>query len=103
MMALKEHVKARYRLSDSIRAQKNEKMTGNLYKWIRTVVKEKGDLEEGSYKTLSQFYREWRSLLYHLQEKRSTAAISNGDLIRSHDQMGHHGIDKVQQKNTAPF
>ena len=31
----KEHVKARYRLSDLIRAQKNDKMTSNLSKWIR--------------------------------------------------------------------
>ena len=30
MMALKEHVKARYRLSDLIRAHKNDKMTSNL-------------------------------------------------------------------------
>ena len=30
IMALKEHVKARYRLSDLIRAQKNDKMTSNL-------------------------------------------------------------------------
>ena len=36
MMALKEHVKARYRLSDLIRAQKNDKMTSNLSKWIRS-------------------------------------------------------------------
>ena len=32
IMALKEHVKARYRLSDLIRAQKNDKMTSNLSK-----------------------------------------------------------------------
>ena len=55
MMALKEHVKARYRLSDLIRAQKNDKMTSNLSKWIRTGSKEKGELEEDSYKILSQF------------------------------------------------
>ena len=55
MMALREHVKARYRLSDLIRALKNDKMTSNLTKWIRTGVKEKGDLEEDSYKILSQF------------------------------------------------
>ena len=30
IMALKEHVKARYRLSDLTRAQKNDKMTSNL-------------------------------------------------------------------------
>ena len=40
IMALKEHVKARYRLSDLIRAQKNDKMTSNLFKWIRTGAKE---------------------------------------------------------------
>ena len=57
IMALKEHVKARYRLSDLIRAQKNDKMTSNLSKWIRTGSKEKGDLEEDSYKILSQFYK----------------------------------------------
>ena len=44
MMALKEHVKARYRLSDLIRAHKNDKMTSTLSKWIRTGVQEKGDL-----------------------------------------------------------
>ena len=58
IMALKEHVKARYRLSDLIRAKKNDKMTSNLSKWIRTGFKEKGKLEEDSYKILSQFYKE---------------------------------------------
>ena len=52
MMALKEHVKARYRLSDLIRAQKNDKITSNLSKWIQTGVKKKGDLEEDSHKIL---------------------------------------------------
>ena len=42
IMALKEHVKARYRLSDLIRAQKNDKMTSNLSKLIRTWSKVKG-------------------------------------------------------------
>ena len=50
MMALKEHVKARYRLSDLIRAQKEDRMTSNLSTcyttWIRTGFKEKRDLEE---------------------------------------------------------
>ena len=48
IMALKEHVRARYRLSDLIRAQKNDKMTSNLSKWIRTEYKEKGEREEDS-------------------------------------------------------
>ena len=65
IMTLKEHIKARYRLSDLIRAQKNDKMTSNLSKWIRTGSKEKGELEEDSYKILSQFYKEKKDLLYH--------------------------------------
>ena len=65
IMALKEHVKARYRLSNLIRAQKIDKMTSNLFKWIRTGAKEKGDLDEDSYKILSQFYKERKYLLYH--------------------------------------
>ena len=65
IMALKEHVKARSRLSDLIRAQKNDKMTSNLSEWIRTGFKEKGDLEEDSYKILSQFYKDRKDLLYH--------------------------------------
>ena len=36
----------------------------NLSKWIRTGSKEKGDLEEDSYKILSQFYKERKDLLY---------------------------------------
>ena len=117
MMALKEHVKARYRLSDLIRAQKNDKITSNLSKWIRTGVKEKRDLEEDSYKILSQFYKGRKGLLYHKAD--SVVACRRKDeekilkkhnliippqlyqtdvLIRSHDQMGHQGIDKVQQR-----
>ena len=117
MMALKEHVKARYRLSDLIRTQKNDKMTGNLSKWIRTGVKEKGDLEEYSYKILSQFFKERRYLLYHTADgvvacrrKDEEKIIHKHNLIilpqlyqtevlfRSHDQLEHQGIDKVQQR-----
>ena len=65
IMALKEHIKARYRLSDLIRVQKNDKMTSNLSKWIQSGVKEKGELEEDSYKILSQFCKEKKELLYH--------------------------------------
>ena len=117
IMALKEHVKARYRLSDLIRAQKNDKMTSNLSKWIRTGSKEKGELEEDSYKILSQFYKERKDLLYHTADgvvackrKDEEKILHKHNLIilpqlyqtevlfRSHDQMGHQGIDKVQQR-----
>ena len=65
IMALKEHVKSMYRLSDLIRVQKNDKMTSHLSRWIRTGEKEKEDLEEDGYKILSQFYKERKWLLYH--------------------------------------
>ena len=112
MMALREHVKARYRL-----IQKKDKMTSNLSKWIGTGVKEKGDLEEDSYKILSQFNKEKRDLLYQTAD--GVVACRRKDegtilpklnliilpqlyqtevLLRSHDHMGHQGIDKVQQR-----
>ena len=65
MMALKEHVKARYILSDLIRVQKNDKMTSNFSKWIRAGTKEKRDLEKDSYKILSQFYKDGKNYFYH--------------------------------------
>ena len=116
MMALKDHVKASYRVSDLIRAQKSDRMTSNLSKWIRTGVKEKGDMKENSYKTLSQFHKERSDLLYHTAD--AVVACRRKDekkilhkhnpiilpqlyqtevLFRSHDQMRHQGIDKVQQ------
>ena len=114
--ALKEQVKARYRLSDLIRAQKNNKLTSNLSRWIRAGAKEKGDLEEDSYKILSQFYKERKDLLYHTADgvvacrrKDEEKILHKHNLIilpqlyqtevlfRSRDQMGHQGIDKVQQ------
>ena len=117
IMALKEHVKARSRLSDLIRAQKNDRMISNLSKWIRTGSNEKGDLEEDSYKILSQFYKERKDLLYHTADgvvackrKDEEKILHKHNLIilpqlyqtevlfRSHNQMGHQGIDKVQQR-----
>ena len=117
IMALKEHVKARYRLSDLIRAQKNDNMTSHLSRWIGTRSKEQGELEEESYKILSQFYKEKKDLLYHTADgvvaykrKDEEKILHKHNLIilpqlyqtevlfRSHDQMGHQGIDKVQQR-----
>ena len=114
-MTLKEDVKASYRLSDLIRAQKNDKMTSNLAKWVQMGAKEKGDLQEDSYMILSQFYKERKDLLYHTADgvvacrrKDKKKILHKHNLIilpqlyqtevlfRSHDQIGHKGIDKVQ-------
>ena len=117
MMALKEHLKARYRLSNLIRAQKNDNMTSNFSKLIRTGVKEKGDLEEDNYKILSQFHKKRSALLNHTADsvvacrrqieekilhKHNLSIISQlyqkEVLFSSHDQIGHQGIDEVQQR-----
>ena len=89
----------------------------NLSKWIQMGSKEKGELEEDSYKILSQFYKERKELLYHTADgvvackrKDEEKVLHKHNLIilpqlyqtvvlfRSHDQMGHQGIDKVQQR-----
>ena len=53
---IKTYLKARYRLSDLLRAQRNDRMTSNLKRWIENGAPDKGDLEEDSYKILKQFY-----------------------------------------------
>ena len=61
---VKTYLKARYRLSDLLRDQRNDKMTSNLKRWIKTGAPDKGDLEGDSYKILKQFYLKRKDLLY---------------------------------------
>ena len=48
MRVMKTYLKARYRLSDLLRAQRNDRMTSNLKMWIENGSPDKGDLEEDS-------------------------------------------------------
>ena len=43
---IKTYLKARYRLSDLLKAQQNDRMTINLKRWIENRAPDKGDLEE---------------------------------------------------------
>ena len=52
MRVMKTYLKARYRLSDLLRAQRNDRMTSNLKRWIENGAPDKGDLEEDSYRIL---------------------------------------------------
>ena len=52
MRVMKTYLRARYRLSDLIRAQSNDRMTSNLKRWIENGAPDKGDLEEDSYRFL---------------------------------------------------
>ena len=53
MNVVKTYLKARYRLSDLLRAQRNDRMTSSLKRWIENGAPDKGDLEEDSYKILN--------------------------------------------------
>ena len=64
MNVVKTYLKARCRLSDLLRAQRNDRMTSSLKRWIENGAPDKGDLEEDSYKILKQFYLKRNDLLY---------------------------------------
>ena len=61
---VKRLLKTRYQLSDLLRAQRNNRMTSNLKRWIENGAPDKGDLEEDSYKILKQFYMKRKDMLY---------------------------------------
>ena len=52
----KTYLKARYRLSDLLRAQRNDRMTSNLKRWSENGSPDKGDLQEDSYRILRQYF-----------------------------------------------
>ena len=56
MRVRKTYLKARYRLSDLLRAQTNDRMTSNLKRWIENGSPDKEDLEEDSYRILRQYF-----------------------------------------------
>ena len=114
---IKTYLKARYRLSDLLGAQRNDRMTNNLKRWIENGAPDKGDLDEDSYKILKQFYLKRKDLLYlnkdgivACKRKEEEKALYKYNsivlpqlyqielLFRSHDQMGHQGVDKVYNR-----
>ena len=122
MRVMKTYLKARYRLSDLLREQRNYRMTSNLKRWIENGSLDKGDLEEDSYRILRQYFMQKEGRLY--LNKDGIAACKRRDedkvlykynaivlpqlyqtelLFRSHDQMGHQGIDKVYQRILKRF
>ena len=122
MRVMKTYLKARYRLPDLLRAQRNDRMTSNLKNWIENGSPDKGDLEEDSYRILRQYFMQKEGRLY-LNKDGIVACKRRGEnnvlykynaivlpqlyqtelLFRSHDQMGHQGIDKVYQRILKRF
>ena len=122
MNVVKTYLKARYRLSDLLRAQRNDRMTSSLKRWIENGAPDKGDLEEDSYKILKQFYLKRNNLLYLNKDGIVACKRKEEDkvlykynsivlpqlyqtelLFRSHDQMGHQGVDKVYNRIQKRF
>ena len=122
MRVMKTYLKARYRLSDLLRAQRNDRMTSNLKRWIENGSPDKGDLEEDSYRILRQYFMQKEGRLYLNKDGVVACKRREEDrvlykcnaivlpqlyqtelLFRSHDQMGHQGIDKVYQRILKRF
>ena len=122
MRVMKTYLKARYRLSDLLRAQRNDRMTSNLKRWIENGSPDKGDLEEDSYRILRQYFMQKEGRLYLNKDGIVACKRREEDrvlykynaivlpqlyqtelLFRSHDQMGHQGIDKVYQRILKRF
>ena len=64
MRVMKTYLKARYRLSDLLRAQRNDHMTSNLKRWIEIGTPYKGDLEEDSYRILRLYFMQKEGRLH---------------------------------------
>ena len=122
MRVMKTYLKARYRLSDLLRAQRNDRMTSNLKRWIENGALEKGDLEEDSYRILRQYFMHKEGRLYLNKDGIVDCKRRDEDkvlykynaivlpqlyltvlLFRSHDHMGHQGNDKLYQRILEHF
>ena len=122
MRAMKTYLKARYRLWGLLRAQRNDRMTSNLRRWIENGSPEKGDLEEDSYRILRQYFMQKEGRLYFNNDGIVACRRREEDrilykynaivlpqlcqtelLFRSHDQMGHQGVDKIYQRILKRF
>ena len=64
MRVMKTYLKARYRLSDLLIAQRNDRMTSNLKRCIENGSPDKGYLEEDSYRILRQYFMQKEGRLY---------------------------------------
>ena len=122
LRVMKTYLKARYRLSDLLRAQGNDRMTSNFKRWIENGTPDKGDLEEDSYRILSQYFTQKEVRLYLNKDGIVACKRRQEDkvlykynaivlpqlyqtelLMMSHDQMGHQGIEKVYQRILKRF
>ena len=115
LRVMKTFLKTRYRLSELLRAQRNDRMTSNLERWIENGTPDKGDPEEDSYRILRQYFMQKEGRLYLNKDGIVACKRIEEDkvlykynavvlpIFRSHNQMGHQGIHKVYQRILKRF
>ena len=122
LRVMKTYLEASYRHSDLLRAQRNDRMTSNLKRWIENGTPDKADLEEDSYRILRQHFMQKEGNLYlnkdgivackrreedkvlYKHNKIVLPQLYQAELLfKSHDRMGHQGTDKVYQKILKRF
>ena len=69
MRVMKTYLKSRYRLSDLLRTQRNDRMTSNLKRWIKNSAPDKSNLEEDCYRILRQHFMQKKGRLYCIFEQ----------------------------------
>ena len=116
LRVMNTYLKARHRLSDLLGAQRNDGLTSNLKRSIENGSPDKGDVEEDNDRILRQYFmqregrlylnkdgivpykgREDDKILYKYNAIVLPQLYQTELLFRSHDQMGHQGINKVYQ------
>ena len=122
LRVMKTYLKVRYILTGLLGAQRIDRMTSILKRWIEKGAPDKGDLEEDSYRILRQYFMQKEGRLYlnkdeivackrreedKVQYKYKAIVLPQLNqtefLFRLHDQMGHQGIDNVYQKILKRF
>ena len=61
---MKTYLQVRYRFSDLPGAQRKDRMTSNLKRWMENGVPDKSDLEEIDYRILRQYFMQKEGRLY---------------------------------------
>ena len=108
MRVMKTYMKARYRLSDLLRAQRKDCMTSKLKRWIENGAPDKVDLVEDSNRILRHYFIQKEGRFYLNRDRIVACKRRKEDkvlykhnaivlpqlyqtelLFRSHDQMGH--------------
>ena len=111
LRVMKTYLKAKYRLSDLLRAQRIDRMISSLKVWIEIGAPHKRETDEDSYLKLRQYFMQKKGRLYlnkdkivdckrrdkdKVFQKHNATVLPHTEILsRSHVQLGHQWIDKA--------